>query len=244
MILQIAVCDDDSAEREEIIRAAEACFQERQFHTQIVPFASAEELLDSGKRFDLYLLDVLMPGRDGISAAGLLKRKDPEAVIVFITSSLDSAVDSYKVEAAGFLLKPVTAGSLGETADRLIRRGRIGNKPSLEIIYDHMPMEIPLDRIVVLESDLHRVHIRLTGDIYTISTRLKELEEKLTGRGSFLRCHQSFLINLKYASSIEGNAFLLRSGLHAGISSVPISRVYLKSSKKAFYDYRLKNREM
>ena len=239
MVLGIAVCDDEKTELEAISRLTESYFRTRGMETEITAFDSAEKLLRSRKQFDLYLLDVLMPVKDGISAAGMIREMKPDAVIVFITSMLASAVDSYRVEAAGFLLKPVTEETYADTMERLIRNGRIGSRPALDIIYDHMPMSIPLDRIVVLESDLHRVHIRLDGDIYTVHMRLKDLELMLADRKEFLRCHQSFLINLQYADSIVENDFILQRGLKAGIHTVPISRIYLKSSKKAFYDYRL-----
>ena len=131
---------------------------------------------------------------------------------------IDSAVDSYRVEAAGFLLKPVTPETFSETMERLIRNGRIGREASLHIIYSHMPVDIPLRRVVVLESELHR----------------------LADHGEFLRCHQSFIVNLGYVSHIDGNEFVLRRGTGAGLGTVPISRNYLKRSKKVFYDFRLK----
>ncbi len=239
-MFRIAVCDDDKRERDEVIRIAEAFFGVRGTGAEIVPFEDADGLLASGKGFDLYLLDVLLPGQDGIRTAEILRERDPGAVIVFITSMIDSAVDSYRVEAAGFLLKPVTPETFSETMGRLIRNGRIGREASLHIIYSHMPVDIPLRRVVVLESELHRVHIRLDGEIYSVSMRLNSLEEKLADHGEFLRCHQSFIVNLGYVSHIDGNEFVLRRRTGAGLGTVPISRNYLKRSKKVFYDFRLK----
>ena len=241
-MLRIAVCDDEKQERDRISRAAEAYFRGSGREIKIHAFSSSDDLLNSADPFDLYLLDVLMPGTDGIRAAEILKAADPDAVIVFITSMIDSAVDSYRVEASGFLLKPVSEEAFAETMDRLSRKNLLGKEEALRIIYDHLPVDIPLNRIVVLESDLHRVHIRLNGDIYTISQRLKTLEDSLSGHDEFLRCHQSFLVNLAYVSQIEYGDFVLREDIKAGIRTVPISRAYLKGCKKAFYDYKLKGK--
>ena len=241
-MLRIAVCDDEKQERDAVALAAEVYFNRLGRDIELFTFSSSDSLLDAPEHFDLYLLDVLMPGTDGIRAAEVLKKRDPDAVIVFITSMIDSAVDSYRVEASGFLLKPVSEEMFSETMDRLDRKGLLGEGDSLRIIYDHMPVDIPLDRIVALESDLHRVHIRLNGDIYTISQRLKSFEERLSGRDEFVRCHQSFLVNLAYVSRIEYGDFVLNDGIKAGIRVVPISRAYLKGCKKAFYDYKLKGR--
>lgn len=241
-MLRIAVCDDVKSERTEVIRLAESYFSSIGEDITVHEYDSGDQLLEDREQSDLYLLDVLMPGKDGISAAGILKDRNPDAVTVLFTSMLESAVDSYRVEASGFLLKPVTEESFRETMDRLIRRGRLGPEASVRILYNHMPMDIPLRKIIVFESELHRVHIRMDGDSYTVSMRLRDLEERMKGNHDFLRCHQSFLVNLRYVSSMEGSFFLLRNDLSTDLKSVPISRNYLKISKKAYYDYRLKER--
>ena len=240
-MLRIAICDDEQKERQAVTSAAETFFQTRGWPFEIRSFPSASIMLKGAETYDLYFLDVLMPGTDGIRAAEIIKAAHPKAVIVFITSMIDSAVDSYRVEAAGFLLKPVNSSDFNETMERLVRRGLIGPDAVLEITYNHMPMAIPVRRIVALESDLHRVYIRLDGDTYTVSQRLRDMEELVNDHQEFVRCHQSFIVNLNYVSQIEGNSFILNPDANAGITTVPISRVYLKACKKAFYDYRLKS---
>ena len=241
-MLRIAICDDEKKDRETIEHAAQAFFRSAGLDVEIRTFASAKSLLLDPAPCDLYLLDVLMPEKDGIYTARDIRQKHPDAVIVFITSMIESAVDSYRVEAAGFLLKPVTEAAFAETMERLMRHGRLGPETSLRIMYEHTPVDIPLRRLVVLESNLHRVHIRVDGRVYTISQRLKDLEAQLNNRGDFIRCHQSFIVNLAYVGQLEGSSFILKENVDAGIKVVPISRAYLKSCKKAFFDYRLKGK--
>ena len=78
-----------------------------------------QSVLDSGIAYDLYFLDVLMPGKSGIQGAAALLKLYSDPVIIFITSSLESAVDSYRVCASGFLLKPVHWEDFQETMDRV-----------------------------------------------------------------------------------------------------------------------------
>ena len=239
-MLHIAICDDEKSGREAVSEAAGAYFRARGIAFELTSFMSARALLKEGSRFDLYLLDVVMPEVDGITAAEHIRDRWPDAVIVFITSMIGSAVDSYRVEAAGFLLKPVTAETFQETADRLIRRGLIGEKAALSVIVDHNPVAIPLSRIAVLESELHRVHIYLDGTSYSISRRLGDLEEELRESPQFIRCHQSYIVNLTCVKEMRGSSFVLKDKLRTAVREVPISRAYLKKSKKAFYDHQLK----
>ena len=238
-MIRIAICDDIKEDREQVLACAERFCRASEQEFSAALFSSADELLSGEGSFDLYLLDVLMPGKDGIHAARELRRRIPDAVIVFITTSLDSAVTGYQVEAAGFLLKPLSQENFDETMSRLLQRGLIGTPPCLSVIYNHLPLEIPLSRIIALESELHRVHVRMDGSVVTVNQRLSDLEEQLSSRPEFLRCHQSFLVNLNYVEEILENAFRLTAGADAGIREVPISRTYYKFCKMAFYQYRL-----
>ncbi|MBQ6385374.1 MAG: response regulator transcription factor [Lachnospiraceae bacterium] len=240
-MLRIAVCDDERAEREAVVREAEHFFSLHGMKTMIREFGSARALLLENEPSDLYLLDVVMPEVDGIKAAEMLKQTHPEAVVVFITSMIDSAVDSYRVEAAGFLLKPVTAETFAETAERLIRRGLIGEDPVITVSRGYQTVELPVRRIAVLESELHRVHIYLDGGSFSVSRRLSSFEEELSRFPQFHRCHQSFIVNMSYVRELKGSVFVLSDELREEIREVPISRAYLKSSKKAFYDRQLKS---
>ncbi len=238
-MIRIAVCDDVKEEREEVLRCAESFFGDLSRECEITEFSSGKELLDFNEAFDLYLLDVLMPKLDGMSAARELRKRFPDAIIVFITSSLDSAVASYEVEASGFLLKPLSQDSFSDTMDRLLRRGLIGPEAVLSVVSNHLPMEIPLSRIVLLESDLHRVHVRMDRHMISVNQRLSDLEAQLSSHPEFLRCHQSFLVNLRFVEDLRDGRFLLLPEVEAGFRDIPISRTNLKRCKMEYYQFRL-----
>ena len=106
-MLKIAICDDTREERELVEQYAKRYFDARKQPAEFEIFHSMQDVLDTGRACDLYLLDVLMPGKSGIQGAADLLKLYADPVIIFITSSLESAVDSYRVCASGFLLKPV-----------------------------------------------------------------------------------------------------------------------------------------
>ena len=106
-MLKIAICDDTREERELVEQYAKRYFDARKQPAEFEIFHSMQDVLDTGRACDLYLLDVLMPGKNGIQGAADLLKLYADPVIIFITSSLESAVDSYRVCASGFLLKPV-----------------------------------------------------------------------------------------------------------------------------------------
>ena len=86
-------------------------------------FQSPFELLASiekGARFDILLLDVLMPGENGIEAAREIRQYDSNVKIIFLTSSAEFAVQSYTVGAYFYQLKPIWPESFFRLMDSVI----------------------------------------------------------------------------------------------------------------------------
>ncbi len=71
------------------------------------------------ENYDLLLLDVQMPGLNGIEAAREIRQKNEQIKIVFLTSSPEYAVESYSVQATNYLLKPATKDRLFPILDQI-----------------------------------------------------------------------------------------------------------------------------
>ena len=232
----VAVCDDTEEERLQAAEYAGRFFDREGIEVRIETYASGRELLESDREYDLYLLDVLMPGMSGIDTAQALAEAKGHPVVVFITSSLESAVEGYRVEAAGFILKPVEEESFWATMERVVRR-RLGVKKAvLPVVHNRVNVELPLERLAWFENRLHRVFVKLAdGEILSVNQKLSELQLVLEPHSQFLRCHQSYLVNLDYVDKLEDSCFYMKDG-----QMIPISRNFYKQSKNAYYHHRLK----
>lgn len=163
-----------------------ALFGDRRLKARIDTYKDMPELLAADEEYDLYLLDVLMPGMTGIEGAGALQKKVERPVVVFITSSLESAVDGYSVNAAGFVLKPVEAERLEATLERVMRQYLGERRAVLTVTHNRVPVQLKLEKVVYFENRLHRVYVALDdGELLTISHKLSELQEELEGFHSF-----------------------------------------------------------
>lgn len=233
---KVAVCDDTKDERVQVAELTRRFFENKGLRAHIDIYENGAGLLESGKEYDLCLLDVLMPGMSGIDAAEALAGKEGSPVVVFITSSLESAVEGYRVEAAGFILKPVEEENFRATMDRVVER-RLGVKSAvLSVVHNRVNVELPLDRVVWFENRLHRVFVTLAdGEVLSIHHKLSQLQQILEEHSRFLRCHQSYLVNLGFVEKLEESCFRMKDG-----QIIPISRNFYKQSKNAYYHYRLK----
>ena len=237
-MLQIAICDDAKEDREVSSRLIREYFNKRGREVSVDLFAQAGIMLDRGLDYDLYLLDVIMPDMTGMQTAERLLKRSRRPVIVFITSSLESAVDGYRVNAAGFLLKPIEEANFNETISRVEAQYLAPETAVIEVLHNRVPVALPLEKIAYLESRLHQVSVVLAdGESLTVHQKLQELQDKLMAldqRSRFLRCHQSYLVNLQHVRQMEADCFITVRG-----QQIPISRNNYKQSKHMYYHYLL-----
>ncbi len=223
---RIAVCDDVPLERDVLCTLLHACDEKQ----RIYQFTSGEELLSSRESFDLVFLDIYMDGMTGMETARMLQKRNSNIPIVFLTSSPDFAVESYEVHAFDYIVKPLQPERLRAVWKRFVaqhRRSRrfllLNNSAKIE--------RLPYERIEYLESDRHYVTIHMADKtMLRIQGKLDQFEEQLNDM-RFLRCHQSFLINLGLTQAMEDD-FLMRSG-----ARVAYRKRDKKQLQRIFCDY-------
>lgn len=226
--MNIAICDDLECERTAIAKHLGTYFSE----PSLWQYGEGAELVRAHKekQFDLILLDMLMPGLNGIETAEQIRAFDQRTPIVFVTTTEDFAVQSYRVLAFDYLLKPVTEEAMTECLDRFIRL--VPDKRFITIDYRGVRTDILLGNIVYLESELRKVIIHLSGNKrITITAKLEEFMN-LSAEPDFCRCHKSFLVNLNYVHAISGEDFCLSDG-----TTLRISRTFSSAAKKTYFDY-------
>lgn len=110
--MYLAVCDDRKEELDALLSLLEKWERKHDAALRPKAFQSAVELVETARqeRFTLYLLDVMMPGMDGLECARETRRFDDAAEIVFLSTSPGFAYESYGVRALNYLLKPVRGG--------------------------------------------------------------------------------------------------------------------------------------
>lgn len=235
-MLRIAICDDSREDRKRILDFVRDYYKKHDMDAQIDDFETAGTLLSAEETYDIYLLDVIMPDMTGIEAAKRLVKKKEAPVIIFITSSLESAVDGYRVNASGFVLKPLAEKDFEETLKRVMEQNFKSREAAISIVHNRVPMELKLSRILYFENRLHRVYIVLkNGEVLSIHQKLNELQEELKPQTYFLRCHQSYIVNLNHVEALEATGFVMTNG-----DMVPVSRNFYKECKYVYYHFQLK----
>lgn len=214
--MHIAICDDNRADAQRLMTLLAGA------HTAAC-FPSAEALLlelDAGKRFDLYLLDIFMAGMDGLELGRQLRALDEDALLCFVTTSADFYPESYRLYAFQYLVKPVAEADFAELLRRASARLERDRARRVTLVWRGRTQAVPYGRILFVTSRGHAVYVQCRdGRIEQGSGRLEELAEQLDG-DVFVRCHQSYIVNLYNVDALDGDDFV------CGGQRVPISRRY------------------
>lgn len=124
-MLQIAVYDDNIVELSNMVELIDLYRTSKHLNCEDAVFTSGFELvsaLEKGTRFDIYCLDIMIPGFTGIDVAKEIRTFDKTAPILFFTSSPEFALGSYSVKAINYILKPISREKLFFTFDELLEQ--------------------------------------------------------------------------------------------------------------------------
>lgn len=229
--MRIALCDDDGAQRRELRAAVDRHLVARGYRTRFEEYAGGgplvAEVAAGADPFDLVFLDVYLEGEDGIAVARKLREHDPSVPLVFLTVSREHAVESYEVQATGYLVKPADPRKLAAVLDRVLP----ATSPRLAFRVGSARRYFDYRNIVYLESRDHAVLLhRSDGSCHRSLAKLDDVADELRDP-RFLRCHRSFIVNMDFIVDVRDD-FILRDG-----TCVPVRVKERRKMHEAYYRY-------
>ena len=202
--MDIAVVDDEKAIREHIC----ALIEEQKPGSRIEAYSTGEELLASGKRFDIVFLDIQMDGMNGIEAARNLRQRQEDTVLIFITGIKEYVFDALDLYAFHYLLKPVDENKFREVLERAA--GEVEKKKEKRGLFIKK-RNLMLDQadILYIESRAKKVEIHTDGskDIIEIYATMEELEGQLGE--DFYRCHRAYIVNMAHITGYDNDSITI-----------------------------------
>ena len=220
--MYLAVCDDKKEELDAILSLLDEWQSGRDFSMRRKAFQSAAELLATARqeRFTLYLLDVMMPGTDGLEAAREIRLFDDVSEIVFLSTSPGFAYESYGVRALNYLLKPVEREKLFALLDQLCLREK-RPQDALTLKTATTIIRVPYANISYVEVIGKHVFFHLVdGDVREVVGSLKDFESVLLSRPEFMRIHRSYIVNMLQAEQLSSAGLRTFQG-----ANLPVSRL-------------------
>lgn len=158
--------------------------------------------------FDAILLDIRMPGADGIALARNIAALPRPPSLVFVTAHSEHAVQAFDLEAIDYLTKPVRLERLQQALQKVERLTQSAQplQPEISeetlIIQDRGRTErVPLAEVLYLKAELKYITVRTARRSYILDGSLSELEERHPGH--FMRIHRNALIARRAVRALE-----------------------------------------
>lgn len=230
-VLNIAICEDEIEQKNKLLKLLD----ESSIKNTYSIFSNGEELLEVFEtyKYDLILMDIYMDGElTGIKTVKLIRKKDKDIPVAFVTTSKDHALESYRLSAMKYIEKPYSKESIEDILHlALLKKNEL---PSLFVQRNGAMERVPFANILYMEQHMHKVYIYLKNkEDFSVYGKLSELNKQLP-ENSFFLPHKSFAVNLSYVMYIDME---LRCFVMENKTNVPIRRDFLTKAKKALEDF-------
>lgn len=209
--MRIAVCDDNPKELERI----KGCFCRIQGYDLVCSYFDStstvmEILKTENSPYDLYILDIEMPGMNGLKLAKSIREKDSRALFVFLTSYTRYMKDVFDVVTFDFIEKPISDEKLLQILERAATYLNITSQ-HFSFGYRASRYSLKYDRILYIEKKGRQALIHTFEDVYKTNMTLEEIWKQLNPK-SFVHIHSSYIINLYNLDRKDNEIATMRNG--------------------------------
>ena len=164
---------------------------------------------------DVVLMDIRMPGMDGIEAASYINKLDNPPAIIFTTAYSDHALSAFETHAIDYLLKPIKQNRLRAALEAAKRVNKaqmsqlrvnetVGSREKICVKSRGSLELIPIEEIIYFQADQKYVTLRTAEQEYLIEESLKNIEEEFPRQ--FIRIHRNALVAQQMLNGLTKNS--------------------------------------
>lgn len=202
-MVNIAIVEDDSTYRELLQNYLVRYSQQNNEQFRISVFQDGYEVVSQyDGSWDILLMDVQMKHMDGMRAAQLIRKRDKNVVIIFITNLAQYAVLGYQVEAMDYILKPIQYFDFSQGLMKAIKKIHERSSFYVRIMQESGMIRLDAANITYLESQGNIVLFHTVNGGYSIRGTLKAQEDQLHSH-HFFRCNNCYLVNLAHVEKVD-----------------------------------------
>lgn len=218
-MINIAVVEDEKIFSQQMGEYLERYQMETGARFNIRFFSDGEEITEHySEGYDIIFMDIQMQFLNGMTAAEMIRRQDPEVILIFITSTPQYAVKGYAVGAMDYVLKPITYFALSHRLDKALAGIRRRDNNYLMLKFGGGIRKIDISRLYYVESYGHKLTYHMVGEEFVCTGTMQETEQRLEKIGGFFQCSKGYLVNLEHVDAVQDNCVYVHG------TSLPISR--------------------
>lgn len=229
--VRIALVDDDKEYLQKLSGYAQQAAKEKGLVCELGLFEDGSQFVENyTEQFDMIFLDVEMPQMDGLDAAKRIRRMDPSACLIFVTSMAKYAINGYEVNALDFVVKPVEYFTFYDKFNKALLYQSKRRERSLWLMDEEKETrKVSYSDIYYLEKEKNYIVYNTKCGKFRERGTMGQREEDFL-RCGFAKCSSGCLVNLRHVQRIGKNTVWVNE------NAIPVSRQY----RKTFLDELMK----
>ena len=212
----IYICDDSQSDRLRLRHHLQSFSNMYSVSYSIIECSSATELLNLLKTThnvpDIIFMDIIMDNLSGMEAAKILRERGYTSSLIFTTASTEHAVESYKTDAEGYLVKPYTHEDFIHALERCRYRWYDSQK-TFSFLCKKQEITLPINSVHYIETYKHSCLLHTATQEYKVYKSMTELSKTFTSDVNFYLCGRSYLINFSHISNINENQVVMNNNV-------------------------------
>lgn len=231
LLFKIGIVEDNIQDKEKLIKLINEYLKKENITYTISTFSYADNFLNSNKVFDLVFLDIILGGDlTGIDIAKKVRgRLGNDLIIVFVTSSIQFALEGYSVDASAYIMKPVIKEDFELKMPRIINKLKNKSTNSIILNTNEETLSINVRDIFYIEVYGHYLTYYVNDKKYIVRQTLSSAEDRLSKYGLF-RINKYNLVNINNINKIDGDDVYIKNII------LRISRSRKQKFKKVLLD--------
>lgn len=212
--MKIAICDDLASERLSLIECLRRLEEDRSLEIEITEYTSPVSLIDAPELLsetDILFMDIYMPQMTGTDAVRTLRDQGYTGSVIFCTTSEDHAVESYRLKADGYLVKPYRYEDFLEAIWRLDELFH-DEVTRTEFISDRISYNIPIKDILFIETENKGCRVHCANETLFTWKKIGAFEDEVTNESSFYKIGRCYLVNLNQIDKLREEDLLMKDG--------------------------------
>ena len=242
-MIRIAICDDEKKILDEVEGYIKNYAEkENDLDIEVFRFDSAKTLIsaiEDGKSFDIFVLDVYIGDEMGTALAGDIRKFGIESPIIFATTSLEHAPQSYETGTLRYLIKPINPGKFYEAMGVALVWARKMSEHFLKFKTENGVASVNANHIMYSEAHDHYQYMRKDdGEEIKVRMTVTELFTMLSKYGGFVRIGSAYIINLRHVKNVTPTNVCLYNNY-----KIQIPRGKFTEIKSTFWNFQCEGQE-
>jgi DNA-binding LytR/AlgR family response regulator len=237
-MIRIAVCDDEKRILDEVSGyIGNYAEKKSRSELEVFCFDSVSALigaLEDGRLFDVFVLDVYIKDELGTTLACDIRKRGIESPIIFATTSVEHAPESFETGTLRYLIKPINPEKFYEAMDVALESAERLGQRLIKLKTENGVESVNASHVVYSEAHAHYQYVNLDGGKQIrVRMTVSELYTVLAKNGGFIRVGSAYVINLRNVKNVSTTEVNMYNDIR-----IPIPRGKHGEIKKAFWDFQ------